>query len=116
MAKQANVDFTWGHANSGGQHDWPFMVALHKGFFSDEGINLRIEVIPGGEALAQAMGRGEIQVGRMGSPPFLTAIGNGVLRGKIIASSVNHNLDYFLFVVRPEIEQLTQLKGTTVGV
>ena len=87
MAKQATVDFTWGHANSGGQHDWPFEMALHQGFFLDEGINLRIAIVPGGEALAQAMGRGEIQVGRMGSPPFLTAVGTGVLPSKIIASS-----------------------------
>lgn len=116
MAKQNIVDFTWGHANSGGQHDWPFEMALHKGFFSDEGINLRIEVVAGGEALAQAMGRGEIQVGRMGSPPFLTAIGAGVLPGKIIGSSVIHNLDHFLFVVHPDIQQLSQLRETTVGV
>ena len=50
-----------------GQHDWPFVMALQKGFFlEEEGINLHIRVVPGGDALAQAMGRGEIQVGRMG--------------------------------------------------
>lgn len=116
MAQQDCVDFTWGHANHGGQHDWPFVMALRQGFFLAEGINLNIQVVPGGEALAQAMGRGEIQVGRMGSPPFLTAVGNGVLAGKIIASSVIHNLDHFFFVVRPEIRDLTELRGTTVGV
>jgi len=91
-------------------------MALHKGFFSDEGVNLRIEVVAGGEALAQAMGRGEIQIGRMGSPPFLTAVGAGVLPGKIVGSSVIHNLDHFLFVVHPDIQQLSQLRETTVGV
>ena len=116
MAEQAGIDFTWGHANQGGQHDWPFVMALQKGFFLAEGINLHIQVVPGGDALAQAMGRGEIQVGRMGSPPFLTAVGNGVLPGKIIVSSVIDNLDHFLFVVRPEIQDLTELRGKTVGV
>ena len=91
-------------------------MALQKGFFLDEGVNLQIQVVPGGDALAQAMGRGEIQVGRMGSPPFLTAVGNRVLQGKSIASSVIHNLDHFLFVVRPEIQELTELRGKTVGV
>ena len=116
MAEQASIDFTWGHANQGGQHDWPFVMASQNEFFLAEGINLHIQVVPGGDALAQAMGRGEIQVGRMGSPPFLTAVGNGVIPGKIIASSVIGNLDHFLFVVRPEIQDLTALRGKTVGV
>jgi NitT/TauT family transport system substrate-binding protein len=116
VVEQDYVDFTWGHANQGGQHDWPFVMALRQGFFRDEGINLEIQVIPGGDALAQAMALGEIQIGRMGSPPFLTAVGNGVLEAKIIASSVIHNLDHFLFVVRPEIQDLGRLQGKTVGV
>jgi ABC-type nitrate/sulfonate/bicarbonate transport system substrate-binding protein len=116
MAEQDRIEVTWGHANHGGQHDWPFVMALQKGFFLAEGIDLHIQVVPGGDALAQAMGRGEIHIGRMGSPPFLTAIGDGVLAGKIIASSVIHNLDHFFFVVRPEIRDLSELRGTTVGV
>ena len=39
-----------------------------------------------------------------------------MLPGKIIASSVIHNLDHFLFVVRPEIQDLTELRGKTIGV
>ena len=116
MAEQDCIDVTWGHANHGGQHDWPFVMALQKGLFVAEGINLHIRVVPGGDALAQAMGRGEIHIGRMGSPPFLTAVGNGVLAGKIIASSVIHNLDHFLFVIRSDIQDLTELRGTNIGV
>lgn len=116
MTGQELVDVTWGQANRGGQHDWPFVMALKQGFFQEEGINLHIQVVPGGDALAEAMGRGEIQVGRMGTPPFLTAVGNGLLPGKIIASSVIGNLDHFFFVVRPEIRELTDLRGKTVGV
>lgn len=116
MTTERAMDFTWGHANHGGQHDWPFVMALQKGFFLEQGINLNIKVVSGGDALAQAMGRGEIQVGRMGSPPFLTAVGNGILQGKIIASSVIHNLEHFVLVVRPDIQELAELRGTTVGV
>jgi len=57
MAEQDYIDFTWVHANHGGQHDWPFAMALQKGFFLNEGINLQIQIVPGGDALAQAVSR-----------------------------------------------------------
>ena len=98
MAEQTLMDFAWGHANRGGQNDWPFVMALRQGFFQEEGINLRIRVVPGGDALAEAIGRGEIQLGRMGTPPFLTAVGRGVRSGRIIASSVIGNLDHFFWL------------------
>lgn len=107
----------WGHANQGGHHDWPFLMALEKGFFIDEGIDLEIRVVPGGDALAQAMGRGEIAIGRMGTPPFLQAVGQGTFaQGVIIASSVIGNLDHFYFVVRRDIDDLRALRGQTIGV
>ncbi len=113
---QELLDFTWGFANRGGHHDWPFVMALKRGFFEEEGINLRIETVAGGDALAQAMGRGQLQVGRMGAPPFLAAVDKDVVRAKIVASSVIGNLDHFFFVVRREIENISLLRGKTVGV
>ena len=110
------IDLTWGHANQGGHHDWPFLMALEHGFFAEEGINLSIRVVPGGDKLAAAMGRGEIQLGRMGTPPFLEAIDHQVFDGVIVASSVIGNLDHFFLVVTPDIQALQQLRGTTVGV
>lgn len=108
---------TWGFANRGGHHDWPFVMAMAKGFFADEGIDLTTRTVAGGDALAAAMGRGEIQIGRMGTPPFLQAIDNGSFPGgKAVASHVMHNLDHFFLVVRPEIADLAQLKGKTIGV
>ncbi|RLA14474.1 MAG: hypothetical protein DRQ60_06620 [Gammaproteobacteria bacterium] len=117
MPTSSMTDVTWGFANQGGHHDWPFVMAQAKGFFADEGINLSTKVIPGGDALAAAMGRGEIQIGRMGTPPFLQAVDNGSFPGgKMVASHVMHNLDHFFLVVRPEIEELSQLKGENIGV
>ncbi len=114
---QPLTNITWGFANQGGHHDWPFLMALAKGFFADEGINLTTRTVPGDDALAAAMGRGEIQIGRMGTPPFLQAIDNGsFVGGKIVASHVMHNLDHFFLVVRPDIQELAELKGKTVGV
>ena len=111
------INITWGFANRGGHHDWPFVMAQAKGFFRDEGINLATRTIPGGDALAAAMGRGEIQIGRMGTPPFLQAIDNGSFPGgKMVASHVMHNLDHFFLVVRPDIQSLTDLKGQRIGV
>ena len=117
MTNRTLTPLTWGHANQGGQHDWPFLMALDQGLFADEGIDLTVQVIPGGDALARAMGRGQIHIGRMGTPPFLQAVGNGSFAdGRIVASSVIGNLDHFLLVVRPEITDLAQLRGRTVGV
>ncbi len=117
MPNSALTPFTWGHANQGGQHDWPFLMALDQGFFADEGIDLTVRVIPGGDALAKAMGRGEIDLGRMGTPPFLQAVTNGSFPdGRVVASSVIGNLDHFLLVVRPDITDVRQLRGHTVGV
>ena len=111
------TNITWGFANRGGHHDWPFVMAQAKGFFREEGINLTTRTIPGGDALAAAMGRGEIQIGRMGTPPFLQAIDNGSFPGgKMVASHVMHNLDHFFLVVRPDIQSLTDLKGQRIGV
>ena len=110
------IDVTWGHANQGGHHDWPFLMALRQGFFAQQGINLSIRVIPGGDRLAQAMGRGEVHLGRMGTPPFLQAIDRRVFDGVIIASSVIGNLDHFFLVVTPDIQDLQELRGRTVGV
>lgn len=117
MPNHSMIDITWGFANRGGHHDWPFVMAQLKGFFTDEGINLSTRVVPGGDALAAAMGRGEVQIGRMGTPPFLQAIDNGSFPGgKMVASHVMHNLDHFFMVVHPEIKELSQLKGQTIGV
>ncbi len=110
------IELTWGHANQGGHHDWPFLMALQQGFFADEGIDLSIRVVPGGDELAAAMGRGEISLGRMGTPPFLQAIDKEVFDGVIVASSVIGNLDHFFLVVSPDIHDLKELRGKTVGV
>ncbi|MBL4621285.1 MAG: ABC transporter substrate-binding protein [Immundisolibacteraceae bacterium] len=117
MSTNNLTNVTWGFANRGGHHDWPFVMAQAKGFFTDEGINLTTRTIPGGDALAAAMGRGEIQIGRMGTPPFLQAIDNGSFPdGKMVASHVMHNLDHFFLVVRPDIQSLAELKGERIGV
>ena len=114
---QSLTDVTWGFANRGGHHDWPFVMAKSKGFFEEEGINLSTKTVPGGDALAAAMGRGEIQIGRMGTPPFLQAVDNGSFPGgKMVASHVMGNLDHFFLVVHPDIKELSQLKGQTIGV
>ena len=117
LATKKLTDITWGFANRGGHHDWPFVMGQAKGFFVDEGINLTTQTIPGGDALAAAMGRGEIQIGRMGTPPFLQAIDNGTFPGgKMVASHVMHNLDHFFLVVRPDIKSVSDLKGQRIGV
>lgn len=108
---------TFGYANQGGHHDWPFIMAGHLGLFAAHGLALDIRVVPGGDALAAAVGSGQIPLGRMGTPPFLQAVANGRLaNGRIVASGVHGSLDHFFMAVSPDIQDLVQLKGRTVGV
>lgn len=107
----------FGYANQGGHHDWPFLMAEHRGLFARHGLALDIRVIPGGDALAGAIGRGEVPLGRMGTPPFLQAVANGRFgNGRIVASGVHGSLDHFFLATSPDIENPAQLKGRTVGV
>lgn len=115
MATVHTIPF--GYANRGGHHDWPFIMAEHLGLFARHGLALDIRLVPGGDALAAAIGRGEIPLGRMGTPPFLQAVANGrFAKGRIVASGVHGSLDHFFMAVSPDIEHPAQLKGRTVGV
>jgi alkylation response protein AidB-like acyl-CoA dehydrogenase/ABC-type nitrate/sulfonate/bicarbonate transport system substrate-binding protein len=86
---------------------------IAKGFFANAGIDLAMRTVYGGPELAAALGSGEIKIGELGSPPGITAIGRGT-RLKIVASSVERGLGFFL-LVDPLIKSWADLKGTTAG-
>ena len=86
---------------------------IAKGFFANAGIHLAMRTIYGGPELAAALNNGEIKIGELGSPPGITAIGRGG-RLKIVASSVERGLGFFL-IVDPLIKSWADLKGTTAG-
>jgi len=93
---------------------FPLYFGRNKGFFQDEGIDLKVKYFHGGPQVAGAISRGEVRIGNMGLPPFSAAFDNG-LRAKIIGSSIIRKLDIFL-VSQPEIKKMDDLRGKKIGV
>jgi ABC-type nitrate/sulfonate/bicarbonate transport system substrate-binding protein len=86
---------------------------VDKGFFAEEGIDLTVRVVYGGPEISAAYDSGELKIGELGSPPGITAIGNGK-RFKIVGSGLQRGIGLF-FLARPEIKDWNELKGKTLG-
>lgn len=86
---------------------------VEKGFFRDEGIDLRVTVIYGGPEIAAAYDSGRLMVGEIGTPPAITALAKGH-RFKIVASSVRRRAVQYL-VAAPQIKDWSDLRGQAVA-
>jgi NitT/TauT family transport system substrate-binding protein len=93
---------------------FPLYCGRHFGFFRDQRIELEIWYSFGGPELAQAVARGDIHIGDMGLPPFLTAYSRG-LPARIIGSSPIQQLDHYLVGI-PTIKSMADLSGKRVGI
>ena len=93
---------------------FPLYWGIQQGLFANQGIDLEIWYAYGGPELARAVSNGEIHVGEMGLPPFITAYREG-LRAKIIGSSVIQQLDHYL-AARPNITSTVDLAGCRIGI
>ena len=93
---------------------FPLYYGIKQGFFAKRGIDLEIRYLWGGPELAAAVSKGEVWIGEMGLPPFLTAVSDG-LPARVIGSSVVQQLDHYL-VARPEIAKMTDLRGRRIGI
>ena len=87
--------------------------AVEKGFFLEEGIELSVRVIYGGPEISAAYDTGELKIGELGTPPGVTAIGNGK-RFKIVGSGFQRGIGLF-FLVNPKIKDWSDLRGKTLG-
>ena len=83
------------------------------GFFAREGIDLSVRTVFGGPEMSAAVESGEVNVGEVGTPPGLTAIGAG-RRIRIVGSALDRGLAMFL-IARPDIEKWEDFKGKTVA-
>ena len=92
---------------------FPIYWGRLRGFFRENGIDLKVKYFHGGPELVEAVHKGSIRIGNMGVPPFLKAFSEG-LPAKIIGSTAIQRLDSYL-VSQPEIERITDLKGKKVG-
>jgi NitT/TauT family transport system substrate-binding protein len=88
----------------------PFYVAVDKGYYLAEGIDLRIVKVQGAHTVATLL-TGDIQFAVIGTTAITARYSGAPLR--VIASTLARPFQWLY--TRPEIEQLDQLKGTTVS-
>jgi len=86
---------------------------IDKGFFAEEGLDVTVRVIYGGPEISAAYDSGELKIGELGTPPGITAIGNGQ-RFKIVGSGLPRGIGLF-FMVRSDLGGWNDLKGRTLG-
>ncbi|WP_413725922.1 ABC transporter substrate-binding protein [Sodalis sp. RH16] len=86
---------------------------MQAGFFVREGINLTVQTVFGGPEMAAAVESGAVHIGEVGTPPGLTAIGEGK-RIRIVGSSLDRGLSFFL-ITRSDIKSWADFKGKTVA-
>jgi sulfonate transport system substrate-binding protein len=91
----------------------PFIVAVDKGMFRTE--NLEVEFVPfrGGPNLVKAVIAGEILLGAAGSTDILVFREAGMPL-KMVATHTEGN--HFTFNVAPDVQAVGELKGKAIGV
>lgn len=96
-------------------HHLPAFVAMEKGFFSDEGLNVTVGgIFRAGPEEMSAVAAGEIDVGYVGLAPAATAALNGVADISILAQV---NVEGSAVVCRSGCcADIAQLRGKTVAI
>jgi NitT/TauT family transport system substrate-binding protein len=91
----------------------PFIVAVEKGFFRTENLNVEFVPFRGGPNLVKAVIAGEILLGAAGSTDILVFREAGMPL-KMVATHTEGN--HFTLNVAPEIAGVAELKGKSIGV
>jgi ABC-type nitrate/sulfonate/bicarbonate transport system substrate-binding protein len=102
----------------------PFFSAMEHGTFSKLGLDVKVDVMPSGVEISNALASGTVDVGLFGTYPFLTAVARGVpvvLIGHTWNSALKNPQSEILSVIaRPGADvpagDLAKLKGKKVGV
>ncbi|MEI7694082.1 MAG: ABC transporter substrate-binding protein [Chlorobium sp.] len=90
----------------------PLNFGIKKGYFAEQGIDLKIVTISGGPASVTAAASGEADFGGMGSP-ILVGIAAGV--PITIVASPPHSGENFVLVSKPHYKNFAELKGKVVS-
>ena len=98
-------------ANIGGAN-LPLNLGLKKGFFAEQGIDLKIVSLPNGPACVTAAASGEADLGVVGSP-ILVGISAGV--PITIVASPPHAGENFVLISKPQYQSFAELKGKAVS-
>jgi NitT/TauT family transport system substrate-binding protein len=91
----------------------PFIVAVEKGMFRTENLNVEFVPFRGGPDLSKAIVSGEVLLGATGSTDILVFREAG-LPLKMVATHTEGN--HFTFNVAPDVQGVADLKGKAIGV
>ena len=91
----------------------PFIIAVEKGLFQAENLNVEFVPFRGGPNLVKAVIAGEVLLGAAGSTDILVFREAGMPL-KMVATHTEGN--HFTFNVAPDVRGLGELKGKAIGV
>lgn len=102
----------------------PFFAAVERGLFAKAGLDVKVDVMPSGVEISNALASGTVDVGLFGTFPFLTAVARGVpvmLIGHTWNNALNNPQSEVLSVIARADSgipagDLTKLKGKKIGV
>jgi len=102
----------------------PFFSAVEKGLFAKQGLDVKVDMMPSGVEISNALASGTVDVGLFGTYPFLTAVSRGiplVLIGHTWNNALNNpQSEVISMIARPDsgvpVGDLAKLKGKKVGV
>jgi NitT/TauT family transport system substrate-binding protein len=93
---------------------WPFHIAVHKGFFAAEGIDLELNFIHSGAAVVQQLTAGSLDVAlSVGITNPIHAIDKGASLALI---RINGNTPPYVLIGKAGLKTIADLKGKTVSV
>jgi ABC-type nitrate/sulfonate/bicarbonate transport system substrate-binding protein len=102
----------------------PFFSAVEKGLFAKQGVDVKVEMMPSGVEISNALASGSVDVGLFGTYPFLVAVSRGiplVLIGHTWNNALNNpQSEVISMVARSDAGvpagDLAKLKGKKIGV
>ena len=118
LAQQLRVAVTSAAENA------PFFAGVERGVFSKAGLDMKVDVMPSGVEISNALASNSVDVGLFGTFPFLTAVSRGVpvvLIGHTWNNALNNPQSEVLSMVARDgsgvpAGDLTKLKGKKIGV
>jgi ABC-type nitrate/sulfonate/bicarbonate transport system substrate-binding protein len=101
-----------------------FLSAVELGLFAKAGLDVKVDMMPSGVEISNALASGTVDVGLFGTYPFLTAVSRGVpvvLIGHTWNNALNNpQSEVISMIARPGAgvtkDDLTKLKGKKIGV
>lgn len=89
----------------------PINFGIRKGYFAEQGIDVKIVTIPGGVEAVTAAAAGEAEMGGMGSPIIVGAAAGVPI--KVVGSPPAAG-QHFVLIAKPQYKTLADLKGKRV--